>query len=319
MPIFIEQVQDTKMVLSSQLVQTQAARLVLCTSPGRFSCVSLQNGGWAAESLRCLYLVPGATFTGSCLGTDTRAWRTSAGAFLCAGPLRRSVCASGQRWLSPPLPGDSSQTLLSLCSVHGAFGPGARCSGPGSGSGRRAVAMVILTPRGRRRRGGRAARAARRGGEWRRPRSSGACCGARPSITICACACERHPRTGTPNRDPPAPPDPSSLLLTLCSPSRRELPDGGARPNAAQFKQLVVTALRELHGEVGAALPVDVLTYEEKSLSAILRVISSGLVKLWSALTLLGFYQNRRCAFRVLQTSPFLLALSGNSRELALD
>ncbi|NXF78664.1 RPP14 protein, partial [Sclerurus mexicanus] len=107
---------------------------------------------------------------------------------------------------------------------------------------------------------------------------------------------------------------------------RRELPDGGARPNAAQFKQLVVTALRELHGEVGAALPVDVLTYEEKTLSAILRVISSGLVKLWSALTLLGFYQNRRCAFRVLQaffffpnqTSPFLLALSGNSRELVL-
>uniref|UniRef100_A0A8C3V5W4 Ribonuclease P/MRP subunit p14 n=1 Tax=Catharus ustulatus TaxID=91951 RepID=A0A8C3V5W4_CATUS len=85
---------------------------------------------------------------------------------------------------------------------------------------------------------------------------------------------------------------------------RLELPDGGARPNAAQFKQLVVTALKELHGEVGAALPVDVLTYEEKTLSAILRVISSGFVKLWSALTLLGFYQNRRCAFRVLQVRP---------------
>ncbi|NWZ31473.1 RPP14 protein, partial [Asarcornis scutulata] len=100
---------------------------------------------------------------------------------------------------------------------------------------------------------------------------------------------------------------------------RLELPDGGARPNAAQLKQLVVAALKELHGEVGAALPVDVLTYEEKTLSAILRVVSSGFVKLWSALTLLGFYQNRRCAFRVLQTSPFLLALSGNSRELVLD
>ncbi|NXX84504.1 RPP14 protein, partial [Urocolius indicus] len=85
---------------------------------------------------------------------------------------------------------------------------------------------------------------------------------------------------------------------------RRELPDGGARPSAAQFKQLVVSALRELHGEVGAALPVDVLTYEEKTLSAIIRVISSGLIKLWSALTLLGFYQNRRCAFRVLQVRP---------------
>ena len=48
-------------------------------------------------------------------------------------------------------------------------------------------------------------------------------------------------------------------------------------------------------------MPVDVLAYEEKSLCAILRVISSGLVKLWSALTLQGSYQNRRCAFRVLQ------------------
>lgn len=98
-----------------------------------------------------------------------------------------------------------------------------------------------------------------------------------------------------------------------------EFQGGGIRLNAAHFKQLIISALKELHGEVGAALPVDVLTYEEKTLSAILRVSSSGLVKLWSALTLLGSYQNRKCAFRVIQTSPFLLALSGNSRELILD
>ncbi|XP_042310335.1 ribonuclease P protein subunit p14 [Sceloporus undulatus] len=89
--------------------------------------------------------------------------------------------------------------------------------------------------------------------------------------------------------------------------------------NAVEFKQLIISALKRLHGEVGAALPVDVLTYEEKNLSAILRVPNSGLVKLWSALTLLGSYQNRNCAFRVVQTSPFLLALAGNSRELVLD
>uniref|UniRef100_A0A8D0GIK1 Ribonuclease P/MRP subunit p14 n=1 Tax=Sphenodon punctatus TaxID=8508 RepID=A0A8D0GIK1_SPHPU len=97
---------------------------------------------------------------------------------------------------------------------------------------------------------------------------------------------------------------------------RLEFQEAGVRLNAAHFKQLVVSALKELHGEFGAALPVDVLTYEETSLSAILRVSSSGLVKLWSALTLLGSYQNRKCAFKVIQTSPFLLALSGNSREL---
>ncbi|XP_078065678.1 ribonuclease P protein subunit p14 [Mustelus asterias] len=93
----------------------------------------------------------------------------------------------------------------------------------------------------------------------------------------------------------------------------------GLRLNAAHFKQLIVSALKDLHGEIGAALPVDVLKFEEETLTAILRIQSSGLVKLWSALTLLGSYQNQKCAFRVTQVSPFLLALSGNSRELVLN
>ncbi|XP_036594905.1 ribonuclease P protein subunit p14 isoform X2 [Trichosurus vulpecula] len=98
-----------------------------------------------------------------------------------------------------------------------------------------------------------------------------------------------------------------------------EFQDHGFRLSDVQFKQLIVLALRDLFGEVGAALPFDVLTYEEKTLSAILRVCSSGLVKLWSSLTLLGSYQNKKCAFRVIQVSPFLLALSGNSREFVLE
>uniref|UniRef100_G3UHA9 Ribonuclease P/MRP subunit p14 n=1 Tax=Loxodonta africana TaxID=9785 RepID=G3UHA9_LOXAF len=100
--------------------------------------------------------------------------------------------------------------------------------------------------------------------------------------------------------------------------SHREFQEHGIGLNAAQFKQLLILALKDLFGEVGAALPLDVLTYEEKTLSAILRICSSGLVKLWSSLTLLGSYQGRKCAFRVMQVSPFLLALSGNSRELVL-
>ncbi|XP_043830592.1 ribonuclease P protein subunit p14 [Dromiciops gliroides] len=98
-----------------------------------------------------------------------------------------------------------------------------------------------------------------------------------------------------------------------------EFQDRGFRLTDAQFKQLIILALRDLFGEVGAALPFDVLAYEEKNLSAILRICSSGLVKLWSSLTLLGSYQNKKCAFRVTQVSPFLLALSGNSRELILE
>lgn len=47
---------------------------------------------------------------------------------------------------------------------------------------------------------------------------------------------------------PPIPADPASPPCALLP--RRELPDGGARPSVAQLKQLVVSALRELHGEV---------------------------------------------------------------------
>ncbi|KAL7843162.1 hypothetical protein AOLI_G00246740 [Acnodon oligacanthus] len=85
---------------------------------------------------------------------------------------------------------------------------------------------------------------------------------------------------------------------------------------AEDFKYLIICGLKDLYGEVGAAIPFDVLTFDQTALSAILRVFSSGLVKLWSALTLIGSYANEPCAFRVTQVSPFLLALSGNSREM---
>ncbi|XP_058856252.1 ribonuclease P protein subunit p14-like isoform X3 [Acipenser ruthenus] len=94
---------------------------------------------------------------------------------------------------------------------------------------------------------------------------------------------------------------------------------GNIRLNAAHFKQLIISSLRELYGEIGAALPFDVLKFEENTLSAVLRVYSSALVRLWSALTLLGGYQGQPCGVRVVQVTPFLLALSGNSRELKLD
>ncbi|CAL8351378.1 ribonuclease P protein subunit p14 [Gadus morhua] len=88
---------------------------------------------------------------------------------------------------------------------------------------------------------------------------------------------------------------------------------------AVEFKHLITTGLKSLYGEVGAAFPFDLLTFEEDTLTAVLRIYSRGLVRLWSSLTLLGFFQQQRCAFRVLQVSPYLLALTGNSRDLALD
>ncbi|XP_029287722.1 ribonuclease P protein subunit p14 isoform X2 [Cottoperca gobio] len=97
------------------------------------------------------------------------------------------------------------------------------------------------------------------------------------------------------------------------------LEDESTKLSAVDLKQFIISGLNNLYGEVGAALNFDLLKYDEDALTALLRVYSSGLVKLWSSLTLLGSYQNQTCAFRVLQVSPFLLALSGNSRELQLD
>ncbi|XP_068109846.1 ribonuclease P protein subunit p14-like isoform X2 [Hyperolius riggenbachi] len=88
---------------------------------------------------------------------------------------------------------------------------------------------------------------------------------------------------------------------------------------AVQCKTLFLSALKELHGEVGASFPLDVLKYEEDTLSAILRIHSSGFVKLWTSLVLVGQYQNHECCIRVIQVSPFLLALSCNSRQISLE
>lgn len=97
------------------------------------------------------------------------------------------------------------------------------------------------------------------------------------------------------------------------------LEDETVKVSAVDLKHFIITGLKGLYGEVGAALSFDLLKYDEDTHTAFLRVISKGLVKLWSTLTLLGFYNNSRCAFRVLQVSPFLLSLTGNSRELQLD
>lgn len=92
--------------------------------------------------------------------------------------------------------------------------------------------------------------------------------------------------------------------------------NGAKSLSAEQFKQLIISGLKDLYGEVGAAFPFDVLKFDQTELSAILRVYNSSLVKLWSAITLIGSYERVSCAFRVTQVSPFLLALSGNSREM---
>uniref|UniRef100_A0A4W5K6S5 Ribonuclease P/MRP 14 subunit n=1 Tax=Hucho hucho TaxID=62062 RepID=A0A4W5K6S5_9TELE len=104
-----------------------------------------------------------------------------------------------------------------------------------------------------------------------------------------------------------------------------QLENESTRLSAAQLKQLICSGLRDLYGESNVLqtsdFPFYLLSNQTFPLfrSLFLFVSFSGLVKLWSALTLLGSYQNELCSFRVTQVSPFLLTLSGNSRELELD
>ncbi|RMX40771.1 hypothetical protein pdam_00021851 [Pocillopora damicornis] len=81
------------------------------------------------------------------------------------------------------------------------------------------------------------------------------------------------------------------------------------------FKSILIQALDSLHGKVGSAIGVDIIKFEASSMEAILRVKESGLVKLWSALTLLSYYKDRRCAIYVIQVSPYLLSLAADSRQ----
>eukprot|EP01137_Pigoraptor_chileana_P032649 Opistho-2@22333 len=81
------------------------------------------------------------------------------------------------------------------------------------------------------------------------------------------------------------------------------------------FKNIVVTAMRQLHGAAGAALPIDVLSVDWERQEALLRSFEQHLPALWGALTLLGTYDQKPCHIEVLQTSSFLLGLACDSRR----
>ncbi|KAM9813865.1 ribonuclease P protein subunit p14 [Neosynchiropus ocellatus] len=80
-----------------------------------------------------------------------------------------------------------------------------------------------------------------------------------------------------------------------------EVENDSTRLSADELKYFIITGLKSLHGEVGAAIDFDLLEYSEDTRTASLRVASRDIAKLWSSMTLLGFYQNQACAFRVLQ------------------
>ncbi|ORX83199.1 hypothetical protein K493DRAFT_320297 [Basidiobolus meristosporus CBS 931.73] len=79
------------------------------------------------------------------------------------------------------------------------------------------------------------------------------------------------------------------------------------------FRSFIVQALTSLHGLVGSAMQVDVLSLD--GLVGVIKVANEDLPALWSALTLYqGIHQGNEFQFRVLSVSAYLLGLASNSR-----
>ena len=85
--------------------------------------------------------------------------------------------------------------------------------------------------------------------------------------------------------------------------------------SAVQLKALILNSVGELFGEVGrSSVHCDVLTFDVANSEAVLRSPHSEASKLWSALTLCGYYADQNCAIHILQVSSHLMGLACNSR-----
>ncbi|XP_041459296.1 ribonuclease P protein subunit p14-like [Lytechinus variegatus] len=81
------------------------------------------------------------------------------------------------------------------------------------------------------------------------------------------------------------------------------------------FEVIVSLALKQLHGDVGVAILVDLVMYDPENIQGILKVRQSDLVKLWSALTLYGCFEDQRCAFIVRKESTDFIPLLDTSKH----
>ena len=113
------------------------------------------------------------------------------------------------------------------------------------------------------------------------------------------------------------------------------LDEGKAKVTALRFKLAVTQALNTLFGEVGAALPVDLLGFDEPKQEAILRLPSKcapacmhvhvhhtcttpgnhgtrSRARLWSALMLITDFEKKPCRVQVLAVAGTLSQLSGS-------
>ncbi|KAF4524099.1 hypothetical protein B566_EDAN007682 [Ephemera danica] len=82
----------------------------------------------------------------------------------------------------------------------------------------------------------------------------------------------------------------------------------------AHFKMQIIKAMKQLFGELGAAIPVDVMKYNQATGRAVLRCPTKNYVKLRSSLTLVSAFEGQKCVFKIHKASPSIISLLSNSR-----
>ncbi|TRY70200.1 hypothetical protein TCAL_01208, partial [Tigriopus californicus] len=89
----------------------------------------------------------------------------------------------------------------------------------------------------------------------------------------------------------------------------------GAQRSQLDFSLLYLTnnvtfALKNLFGEIGAAVPVEVIKFYPKSSQLIVQCPSDWAVKVRASLSLQSSYQGQSCAYQVIKDSATLLSLA---------
>ena len=82
------------------------------------------------------------------------------------------------------------------------------------------------------------------------------------------------------------------------------------------FLGSILQSLKKIFGEIGGHTTVDLLKYEHNKNRGIIRVPSDYYVKLRTAITLTGQFQDTPCAFIVHKASPILLSLVASTFDL---
>ncbi|GAB6029182.1 Ribonuclease P protein subunit p14 [Chamberlinius hualienensis] len=104
--------------------------------------------------------------------------------------------------------------------------------------------------------------------------------------------------------------EPQFFYMKICFDSESKLDLDKIR-----LKSMLTLGLKELHGDVGASLLVDVLHYNQKDSTAILRIDNKGLTQVWSSLSWFQTFSGIKVNIRVEKVSSSLISLSTDSRK----